>query len=58
MNAVVQTLTGWFASRGESAVAALPVRLGGRGSFSATTTPAIGGEPQQGQRPGASSGPI
>ena len=40
MNAVVQTLTGWFASRGESAVASLPVRLGGRGSFSATTTPA------------------
>ncbi len=40
MNAVVQTLTGWFTSRGDSAVAALPVRLGGRGSFSASTTPA------------------
>ncbi|MBK6323773.1 putative lipid II flippase FtsW [Candidatus Aalborgicola defluviihabitans] len=37
MSAWGQTLSGWFSSRTASAGAALPVRLGGRGSFAATT---------------------
>ena len=38
MSAWSQTLSGWFSlSRSGEAAAALPVRLGGRGSFSATT---------------------
>ena len=37
MRAWGQTLSGWFSSRTASAGAALPVRLGGRGSFAATT---------------------
>ena len=41
MSALFQTIAGWFSSRmAPAAAAALPVRLGGRGSFSATTTPA------------------
>jgi cell division protein FtsW len=41
MSAFLQTIAGWFSSRmAPAAAAALPVRLGGRGSFSATTTPA------------------
>jgi cell division protein FtsW len=39
MSAWGQTLSGWFSlSRAGEAAAALPVRLGGRGSFSATTS--------------------
>ena len=33
------TISGWFSAKVAPATAALPVRLGGRGSFSATTTP-------------------
>jgi cell division protein FtsW len=43
MSAMLQTLTGWFSQRmapAAAAAVALPVRLGGRGSFSATTAPA------------------
>lgn len=43
MSAMFQAVSGWFASRTAPAAehaAVLPVRLGGRGSFSATTTPA------------------
>jgi cell division protein FtsW len=41
MNALRQLLTGWFAAGKEAeAAGALPVRLGGRGSFSASTVPA------------------
>ena len=40
MRALFQTISGWFASRMEPAAIGLPVRLGGRGSFSATTEPA------------------
>jgi cell division protein FtsW len=40
MSALGQTISSWFAAKLAPAAAALPVRLGGRGSFSATTTPA------------------
>ena len=40
MSALGQTLSSWFSAKLAPAAAALPVRLGGRGSFSATTTPA------------------
>jgi len=40
MSALFQTISGWFSSRMEPAAIGLPVRLGGRGSFSATTEPA------------------
>jgi cell division protein FtsW len=36
MSAWTQTLSGWFTSRGTARSNPLPVRLGGRGSFSAT----------------------
>ena len=36
MSAWTQTLSGWFTSRGTAGSNPLPVRLGGRGSFSAT----------------------
>ena len=36
----VQALSGWFQSRLKPAAEGLPVRLGGRGSFSASTAPA------------------
>jgi len=38
MSALGQTLSGWFSVRGKSRNAALPVRLGGQGSFAATTS--------------------
>ena len=37
MSVVGQTLSGWFAKRLPSASGVLPVRLGGRGSFAAST---------------------
>ena len=37
MIALGATVSGWFSRRAESATSALPVRLGGRGSFAATT---------------------
>ncbi|MEY3124774.1 MAG: hypothetical protein RLZZ573_1294 [Pseudomonadota bacterium] len=40
MSALGQTISSWFSAKLAPAAAALPVRLGGRGSFSATTTPA------------------
>jgi cell division protein FtsW len=40
MSALRQTFSHWFASKQEAAESVLPVRLSGRGSFSATTTPA------------------
>ncbi len=40
MSAVLQTLAGWFSSKGTPAVAALPVRLGGRDAYAATPRPA------------------
>ncbi|MDR7305950.1 putative lipid II flippase FtsW [Rhodoferax saidenbachensis] len=41
MNALRQRLAGWFGAETEAATGALPVRLGGRGSFAATSpTPA------------------
>ncbi|MDE2416364.1 MAG: putative lipid II flippase FtsW [Burkholderiales bacterium] len=40
MSDLFQTIGGWFASRMAPAATGLPVRLGGRGSFSATTSPA------------------
>lgn len=39
MNALRQRLAGWFGAEAEVATGALPVRLGGRGSFAASTTP-------------------
>ena len=39
MNALRQRIAGWFGAETEAATAALPVRLGGRGSFAASTTP-------------------
>jgi len=36
MSALSQTLSGWFAGRSAKAAGALPVRVGGRGSFAAT----------------------
>lgn len=38
MSAWGQSLKGWFSARMAPAASALPVRLGGRGSFSSTTT--------------------
>jgi len=38
MSAVRQTLLGWFARKAEPRSAALPVRLGGRGSFASSTS--------------------
>ncbi|MFY8042225.1 MAG: FtsW/RodA/SpoVE family cell cycle protein, partial [Rhodoferax sp.] len=41
MSAWSQALSGWFRVKADdAATTALPVRLGGRGSFSASTTPA------------------
>ncbi|CAM8637384.1 FtsW Bacterial cell division membrane protein [Comamonadaceae bacterium] len=40
MKFVPKALAGWFSPREAEAAGALPVRLGGRGSFSASTTPA------------------
>jgi cell division protein FtsW len=40
MTAWAQSLTGWLSSRADVAAAVLPVRLSGRGSFTATSTPA------------------
>ena len=40
MSAWAQTVSGWFSARLAPAAAALPVRLGGRGSFSAVTAKA------------------
>ena len=40
MSAWGRTLASWFSSRVAPAAGALPVRLSGRGSFSATTAPA------------------
>ena len=39
MTALRQTLMGWFSPKADGALGALPVRLGGRGSFAANTTP-------------------
>ena len=39
MSKMGHTLRGWFRPRAEAAGGALPVRLGGRGSFAASTTP-------------------
>ncbi|PQA76691.1 putative lipid II flippase FtsW [Rhodoferax sp. TS-BS-61-7] len=39
MTALRQTLMGWFSPKADGASGALPVRLGGRGSFAANTTP-------------------
>jgi len=38
MSALGQTLSGWFSARDKSRSGVLPVRLGGQGSFSATTS--------------------
>ena len=40
MSKLAHTLRGWFRPQAEAAGGALPVRLGGRGSFAASTTPA------------------
>jgi Cell cycle protein len=40
MSAVLQTVVGWFSSKVAPAAAELPVRLGDRGSYSATSRPA------------------
>lgn len=40
MSAIGQALSGWFSTKLAPAAAALPVRLGGRGSFSAVTSTA------------------
>ncbi|WP_431604149.1 putative lipid II flippase FtsW [Acidovorax soli] len=39
MIALRQTLQGWFSAKGDAATGPLPVRLGGRGSFAASTMP-------------------
>jgi cell division protein FtsW len=40
MTAWTQSLSGWLTSRADAAAAVLPVRLSGRGSFAADSTPA------------------
>jgi cell division protein FtsW len=40
MSTLRQTFAHWFSAKAEAAESVLPVRLSGRGSFSATTTPA------------------
>ncbi|OYQ39108.1 putative lipid II flippase FtsW [Rhodoferax sp. TH121] len=39
MTALRQTLQGWFSTKADKTTGALPVRLGGRGSFAASTLP-------------------